>query len=314
MSIRSARTYLQGLVDPFKELLKYCHSSAIDFKLSEPLSIHSSIRIGGKADLLVIPSETRCREIVCLVNSLKMPLTILGGGSNTLFPDEGLRGVVVSTKAIDSCYVNGDTGLVEAGAGVSLWHLLSIASDTGLSGLEPLAGIPGTIGGAVAGNAGAFGVEIKDLISHIEVLRQNGEVERLDTQSMSFAYRHANFGKGLVLKVCLRLSTDDKELIRQRTKQYLMEKRSRQPLDKPSLGCVFKNPDGHSAGRLIDEAGCKGMRQGDIVVSPLHANFFVNEGRGTAKDYLELLNRVRERVYSAFGILLEPEVRIVNGP
>jgi len=312
MSTRSARSYLQDSVKPLKELVKYCQSTAIYYKLSEPLSQYSSIRIGGKADLLVFPTVSHCTEIFKLLKDLNIPYIVIGGGSNTLFPDEGLRGVVVSTEALNSCHVIGDKGLLETGAGVSLWRLIRLATESGLSGLEPLAGIPGTIGGAVCGNAGAFGVEIKDLLSHIEVLRPSGVVERLNREAIRFAYRQAHLGDGVILRAVLRLLPEDREKIRQKVKFYLKEKRSRQPVDRPSLGCVFKNPEGYSAGRLIDEAGCKGMRQGGIVVSNLHANFFVNEGRGTAKDYLELLSRVRERVYLAFGLWLEAEIRHVN--
>lgn len=299
-------------MDSLNEFVNYCKSSGTDYRGSEPLSRHSSLRIGGVADLMVFPDLSHIVPLMGLIKSLNIPYLVIGGGTNILFPDEGIRAVVVCTQKMDS--LNVDNCLIEAAAGRGLWGIVQYAAENGLSGIEGLAGIPGTLGGAIAGNAGSFGVEIKDVLSHVEVLDADGGIKTVNSDALAFGYRSSALDANMiVLRGYLKLSKGDMGEIREKTKDYLMQKRSRQPVDQASIGCVFKNPEGLAAGRLIDEAGCKGMSHGGIMVSPIHANFFINTGSGTSEDYITLMEAVRERVYKAFGVCLEPEIRIVGG-
>jgi UDP-N-acetylmuramate dehydrogenase len=203
--------------------------------------------------------------------------------------------------------------LLVARGGCALRQIMSVSLRHGLSGIEGLVGIPGSVGGAVAGNAGAFGCEIKDVIQSLRLLMPGGEVRDLARKEMSFGYRTMTLPEGaVILAAALALQRDDPHEVRRRMKGFMAEKRSRQPVGEHSAGCVFKNPAGTSAGKLIDEAGCKGMAVGAVMVSPVHANFFVNGGDGTAKDFTALMEAVGERVRRRSGIELEPEIRIIG--
>jgi UDP-N-acetylmuramate dehydrogenase len=183
----------------------------------------------------------------------------------------------------------------------------------GLRGLEGLAGIPGQVGGAIAGNAGSYGTEIKDIVASVTLIDLEGRTLVLGREDIAFGYRSAELPRGsMVLGAELRLARGRPDEVARRIGKWLETKKKTQPLGKRSAGCVFKNPPGDSAGRLIDRAGCKGMRVGAIEVSGLHADFFINTGGGSARDFLRLMDRVAERVRAAFGIELEPEIRIVG--
>jgi UDP-N-acetylmuramate dehydrogenase len=291
--------------------------TSADVRFNEPMRNHTSLHMGGPADAYVAPDapETLSRVLV-LLRQAGFPSLPLGGGTNLLVRDAGIEGTVIHMKRFDSLEISDapdGTVTVRAGAGLGLQRLLGRCRSEGLSGLEALAGIPGEIGGAVAGNAGAFGTEIKDVLVTIELVTADGELIELERKKVDFAYRSANLPEGVFITgVTLRLTKDSPEEVARRMDEAHTKKRATQPLGQWSAGCVFKNPPGDAAGRLIDAAGCKGMRRGDIVVSDVHANFFINTGEGRADDFLRLMDQVGQMVRETSSMVLEPEIRIVG--
>ncbi len=277
---------------------------------------HTSLRIGGRAAYLFMPDDTSSLTgLLSVLSSEGMGYVLIGGGTNLLVMDDGLDEAVVSLNAfrrLETVEVSGDDVLVFVQSGLPLQRLVSFCREEGLSGLEGLAGIPGTVGGAVFGNAGAYGYEIMGVVQRVAVLK-DGRLGSLNREEINATYRCGGFSRGtVVLGVHVRLRRDDRSAVRRRMKEFLDMKRRTQPLAERSAGCVFKNPADGSAARLIQEAGYKGMRVGDIEVSTKHANFFVNKGRGRAEDFLTLMETVRERVERLFGVALEPEVKIMG--
>jgi len=266
------------------------------------------LRIGGFVDMIASPDENSVSGLIKLSRDLQIPYFILGGGTNILFPDDGFKGLVITVKKIKSLIMNNEN--ITVGAGFSLWSLVQESLKQGLSGIESLAGIPGTIGGAVFGNAGSFGTEMKDVVSSIEVINTKGETLLLSNQDIGFTYRGTSLGGSLFInKINLKLKRDERAQIHKKINHFMNKKKSHQPIDKASIGCVFKNPNGAFAGELIDRAGCKGMTEGGIMVSPLHANFFINIRKGTEREFLRLIERVREKVYEKFNIYLQLEIK-----
>lgn len=285
--------------------------------VDEPIKNHTTLRIGGPADLFVSPATlVSMRHLLCLLRERGVNGVCIGGGSNILASDRGFRGVVVSTTALTALDIIEESDVevrIFVEAGVSLQKLLNLAKEQGYSGIEGLAGIPGTVGGAVRGNAGSFGIEIADVVESATVMHRDGTIALFDREKIGFRYRSTDIPEGaVILSLNLRLTKDDAREVERRAQECLQEKKKKQPLTAWSAGCVFKNPPGTSAGRLIDEAQCKGMRKGAIEVSTLHANYFVNTGKGTAADFLGLMHDVRERVSERFHIELEPEVRTIG--
>jgi len=278
---------------------------------------HTSLAIGGPADVVVSPEDpVSVKNIVLLLGRQRMTFLPLGGGTNVLVRDGGIEGVVIKCKAfgrIEVIHDAGDTVELFAEAGVPLQKLVNVCREHGYAGMEGLTGIPGTLGGAICGNAGSYGCEIKDLLISAVILRSDGSLERFRAEDLGFGYRSSHIlPDDIVLSANLRLRKDDAKEVAARTDAFFSKKKAAQPIWERSAGCVFKNPEGLSAGRMIDEAGCKGMRVGAIEVSGLHANFFVNRGEGRAADYLALMEKVSGRVRERFGVRLEPEIRIVG--
>jgi UDP-N-acetylmuramate dehydrogenase len=245
-----------------------------------------------------------------------IPSFPLGGGTNLLVRDGGIEGAVISLRSFrrigvlkrDSKHVH---LAVEAGA--SLHRVIHYAAEKGYSGIEGLAGIPGTIGGAICGNSGARGYEMKDALVSAEVLDKGGNIKRMDVRDMSFGYRSSGIAPDeFILDAELRLAVSDRESVSEKVENFLRMRRESQPVWEHTAGCVFKNPPALSAGRLIDEAGCKGMRIGDVEVSTMHANFFANRGAATAADFLALMKEVALKVKEMSGVILEPEIKIVG--
>lgn len=275
----------------------------------EPMSAHTTLGIGGPAELFITPRNVDTLAAV-IKRASALSVMPLGGGSNVLVSDAGIDGVVLDMGFNQSVRVEPD-GSVIAGAGVPLQRLINLMAQHGLSGIEGLSGIPGQLGGAIAGNAGSCGMEIKDVVASIAVMDADGNVRVIEREGLEFGYRHAAL-EGVLIGASLRLTPEAPEAIRQRMAGHLERKKLTQPVADKSAGCVFKNPEGHSAGQLIDTLGLKGRRVGDIEVSPVHANFFVNRGRGSAGDYKRLMDYVTERVYEATGVVLVPEIRMVG--
>ena len=284
------------------------------YQINAPMDRYTTFRVGGPADLLAVP-ETQ--EEVCSllreVHRQNVPLTVIGNGSNLLVLDKGVRGIVLKLgNALKGLSVDGSTIKVEAG--VLLSRLASAAAEGGLAGLEFASGIPGSLGGAVLMNAGAYGGEIGNLVRQVKVVSREGNVRLLDRKAMDFRYRHsAVMDSGdIILAADLELTRDDPDAIRERITELTRKRVEKQPLNFPSAGSTFKRPPGYFAAALIDQAGLRGYRVGDAQVSEKHTGFVVNRGHATAAEILQLMEDVKERVHTASGVWLEPEVRIIG--
>ena len=279
---------------------------------AEPLAKHTSFRIGGPAEVLLCPrSETELCAALAICRDEGITPKILGGGTNILAPDGGLPGVVISTRGLDALELTED-GLIVAGAGVPLARLAMFAQKHGLTGLEFAHGIPGTVGGGMYMNAGAYGGELVQVAVFARLLTPEGELRTLEGEEMGLGYRRSAFMRlpGVIVSAAFRLRPGDPEAILARMRQLMEKRKASQPLDLPSAGSTFKRPVGGYAAALIQEAGLKGLRVGDAAVSEKHAGFVVNLGRASSAEVLELIAQVRERVKENSGIELEPEVRI----
>lgn len=284
------------------------------FQINAPMERYTTFRVGGPADLLVEP-ETR--EEVCSllreIHTQQVPLTVIGNGSNLLVLDKGIRGCVVKLgSCLKQLTIQGCTIRVEAG--VLLSRLASAAAEGGLAGLEFASGIPGSLGGAILMNAGAYGGEIGNLVRSVTVADGGGELRTLNREEMEFRYRHsAVMDSGdIILGATLELTRDDPDAIRERISELTRKRVSKQPLNFPSAGSTFKRPPGYFAAALIDQAGLRGYRVGDAQVSEKHTGFVVNRGHATASEILQLMDDVREKVHAMSGVWLEPEVRIIG--
>ena len=278
-----------------------------------PLRELTSLRIGGPADVLVVPEDVAdLTQLVRQAHAVQIPVFVLGG-TNVLIRDRGIRGVVVSLGklvAVESCAQD----VLYAEAGIRMPRLLQEAISQSLSGLEWAAGIPGTLGGAVAMNAGTRLGEMKDCLQAVQLLRPDGMLSRVEAVSIEFSYRRAGLPEAIVVGAWLQLTRGVTAKIEADMKSYLQYRKNTQPLTQPNAGSVFKNPPNMSAGKLIEEAGLKGFRVGDVKVSPKHANFIVNMGQARATDAILLIKKIQQEVYHRTNIMLEPEWKIVGEP
>ncbi len=302
-----------------KDFREYLVSDALDaeVRFDEPMKAHTYLGIGGPADIFVTPrSAAALADCLRAAWERRVQVLPVGGGTNLLVSDGGIEGAVVSVAALSEVKIlceDRDSATVYAGSGYPLMRLLRFAAEKGLRGVEGMAGIPGQVGGAVAGNAGAFGCEMKDVILRATIMDRKGNAVTLGRDELGFAYRHAELPAGsVILGAELRLEKDDPAEVSKRVEEFLREKKSAQPLGQRSAGCVYKNPPGDFAGRLIEAAGLKGTKAGGIEVSSMHANFFVNTGGGTATDYMNLMVEVASKVNMHSGVVLEPEIRMVG--
>ncbi|MGD1048415.1 MAG: UDP-N-acetylmuramate dehydrogenase [Candidatus Krumholzibacteriaceae bacterium] len=276
----------------------------------EPLALHTTYHVGGKAEVLVVPRDADdAARVYSFLKREGVQLVVIGAGSNVIAPDEGIDGVVLRTAAASARILFLGGRRVRADAGVPLLDLVRAAAAHGLSGLEPLAGIPGTVGGAVVMNAGTRDTETAELLGRVEVLTSTGRRRMFAAAECSFGYRRSIFlgTDWFILGAEFRLGRGDAAASIKMVDSFLKERESKYPLDLPSAGSVFKRPAGDYAGRLIEEAGCKGMRIGDAEVSERHANFIVNRGAAKARDIMELISAIRTRVFEKSGVYLELE-------
>lgn len=277
----------------------------------EPMKRHTTFRVGGNADYFVMPKNAEeLQAIVALCRQIQMPYYVLGNGSNLLVSDKGYRGVIVQIyKEMNDIRVDGDC--IKAQAGALLSKIGNVALEAGLSGFEFAAGIPGTVGGAVVMNAGAYGGEMKDVLLSATVLTQDGEVLKLTNEQLKLGYRTSVIAKEnyIVLEAEYQLQQGDKETIRARMNELKEWRTTKQPLEYPSAGSTFKRPEGYFAGKLIQEAGLRGFRVGGAQVSEKHCGFVINKDNATAADIVALMDRVSEEVMQEFGVTLEPEVK-----
>lgn len=288
--------------------------SASGVKLDEPMSKHTSFHVGGKADLLVEPNTVpQLIAVIRILQQTGLPYTLLGNGSNVLVGDKGIRGVVVQITSRMAEYKS-EENTIEAAAGIHLAKLANVAFQNELSGLEFASGIPGSLGGAIYMNAGAYGGEMKNVIEEVIYLDEAGKVHRIPGSDCAFGYRTSRFaGSDDVILGCkLRLTEGKKEDIKALMDDYNGRRTAKQPLHQPSAGSTFKRPEGYFAGKLIEDAGLRGFRIGGAAVSEKHCGFVVNEDHATAADVCAVIRHVQETVEEKFGVRLETEVKFVG--
>ena len=279
--------------------------------LSEPLKKYTSFRIGGPADYYLEPADKQdVAEIITYLQRLRVPFTVIGRGSNLLVADDGLRGAVISLETGLSG-IRMENDLVVVDAGMTLARFVDFCIQRGFKGVEMLPGIPGTIGGAVMMNAGAYGGEISNHLVEVEVLR-NGKIIIVKKQDAGFSYRKSGFAGDIILGASFRLPAGDKAEIMKMRRELLIKRNQSQPLNLPNSGSMFKNPQGTHAAKLIEEAGLKGKRIGHAQISEKHANFIVYLGGATALDVLALIECARTSVFDRTGISLELEVKLLG--
>lgn len=287
--------------------------SEIDMRFNEPMAKHTSFRIGGAAEVMAFPkSGEELSKILKASALLDCKPAILGAGTNVLAPDEGIGGLVICLKdCMDGMEIQDETHIVVS-AGVTMTRAAMFAANHGLSGMEFAHGIPGTVGGGVYMNAGAYGGCIGDICESVDVMDMEGNIRSCSAEEMDFSYRHSALedGDGIVIRAVFRLQPGEPEEIKAAIKELQAKRLASQPLDYPSAGSAFKRPVGGYAAALIDQAGLKGFQIGGAAISAKHAGFAVNMGGATAEDVKELLRQVSDRVFENSGIRLEPEVRI----
>lgn len=282
---------------------------------NEPMKKHTNFRLGGPATLLAIPeTEEALVTTIQTVRQADAPMLLIGNGTNLLVRDGGYKGVVIKInhQGMKNLTIEGRTITAEAGALLST--VSKRAQQAGLSGLEFAGGIPGSLGGAVYMNAGAYGGEMKDVVTSVRVLGQDGKVETFTREQLEFGYRTSRFHKAgdIVLSVTMELAEKDPSEILLTMKELDFKRTSKQPLDKPSAGSTFKRPEGDYAGRLIDEAGLRGLRFRGARVSPKHCGFVILDGEGCAKDVETLIGMIQKTVFDKFGVKLEKEVIVLG--
>lgn len=279
----------------------------------EDLALHTSFRIGGPAEVIVFPkTPSELQQLLRFIADAGCQYRILGAGTNILAPDQGMDGITVCLKdAMCDIATIGD-GVLKVSAGVTMSRAAIYAANQGLAGMEFAHGIPGTVGGGIYMNAGAYGRELKDICISVETMDVSGQIHCYSCEEMNFAYRSSILQRNneIAISATFRLSQDDPEVIKQHMAELKARRSASQPLSLPSAGSAFKRPAGAYAAALIDQAGLKGLRVGDAAVSEKHAGFVVNLGQATAQDVCALLQLVAEKVYLHSGYQLEPEIRI----
>ena len=276
----------------------------------EPMSRHTTFRVGGEAECMaVVETKEELSQLVSYLGRIEQDYFVLGNGSNLLVGDKGYRGIILKLGPRLSA-VGVEKNHIAAGAGVLLSKVASVARDAGLSGLEFAAGIPGSMGGAIVMNAGAYGGEMKQVVQMVRVMDKEGEILTLDNDTMEFGYRTSIIRDRpfIVLGVVLKLTPGNKEEISARMEELMKQRKSKQPLEYPSAGSTFKRPEGYYAGKLIMDAGLRGYRIGGAQISEKHCGFVINAGGATAADIREVIEEVQERVKDRFHVRLEPEV------
>lgn len=302
------------LDDAFKnKLAELLTSDQIIF--NAPMCEQTTFKIGGAADVLIFPSSiAEVAAVIKLANAFKVHYTILGNGSNVLVLDKGIRGAVIkfSDKFFGKIRVDGEKIIADAGA--TLKSVSNFAAENSLSGLEFAVGIPGSIGGAIYMNAGAYGGEMKNIVAKVTAISPAGEIVSFNDDELNLGYRQSIFQQNgcVICEVELNLTHGNFDEIKSQMADFTYRRESKQPLEFPSAGSTFKRPQGYFAGTLIDKTGLKGLKVGGAMVSEKHAGFVVNAGNATAADVLNLIEEVRRRVMEVHGVTLTPEVRIIG--
>ncbi len=281
--------------------------------MNESLKKHTTYGIGGPADLMIFPkSKQDLIKVIEIINENKIQLTILGSGSNVLVSDNGIRGAVISLKN-SLKQIEVDDNILYAECGTMLGKIVKHAVKNNLIGLENLNGVPGTLGGALIMNAGAWGGEISENLIHVEVINSKSEIQKIQKKDLNFSYRQSSFNKDdILLSAKFNLKKADKDIIKENFIEAQSGRKKSQPLNKRSAGSLFKNPKNNSAGKLLDEAGLKGFSIGDAKISEKHANFFINDGDASSRDMLMLIRKAHKEVKDKFNVNLSLEVKLMG--
>ncbi|MEK7688656.1 MAG: UDP-N-acetylmuramate dehydrogenase [Deltaproteobacteria bacterium] len=279
-----------------------------------PMKSYTSFKIGGNADVMAFPvNENELMDVIQFASIKGFPVFVLGRGTNLLVRDNGIRGVVINLADgfKDVSWIGEDEALV--GAGVGIIEMVNLCRSRGLTGLEFAAGIPGTIGGAIYMNAGAYGGEMKDIVERVDAVDLSGQRHGFDKLSLKFSYRKCELPANIIItKAHLKFKKDNPEEIKNRIKEFKERRKTTQAIILPNAGSIFKNPPGLSAGRLIEESGLKGVKSGGAQISEVHGNYIVNLGNAKAMDVLTLMATARDKVFKVKGILLETEIKVVG--
>lgn len=299
----------------YEEIIHMCDNNKVMFLKDEMMSKHTTFKIGGPADLFIeVNNLKELKEILSITKENKIPVLTIGKGSNLLVSDKGIRGVVLKLSGDFSRIEVLDDNKIKCGSAVPLARLCKEALENSLTGLEFAFGIPGCVGGAVFMNAGAYGGEMKDVIVSATHITECLDEETITNDQMQLSYRSSIYSKSnnIITSVVLRLNKGDKDKIRSSMDDFMGRRKSKQPLEYPSAGSVFKRPQGYYAGTLIEECGLKGRSVGGAMVSRKHAGFIVNTGGATCSDVLELIEIIRDEVKQKAGVLLECEVKPIG--
>ena len=282
-------------------------------KINEPMKAHTSFKVGGPADLLLIPeSREQLLAILKILEGVSLPVFIIGNGSNLLVKDNGFRGIMIKTTGLKKVEIVGETLIAEPG--ISLKELADVALSASLTGLEFASGIPGSLGGAATMNAGAYDGEMKHCIKSLEVLTEDGSIKSIPLEDCQFGYRQSVLQKNkwVLLAVTIGLSHGDQAAIKDKMQDLNSRRSDKQPLEYPSAGSTFRRPEGYYAGKLVQDAGFKGYRLGGAQVSEKHSGFVINKDNATAADILNLIATIQNGVKEQFGVELKTEVIVIG--
>ena len=297
----------------YKAFEDFCKNQKIEYKINEPMSEHTSFKIGGPADIFLwVDNENQLIEAIRELKELGIPCFILGKGSNLLVSDKGIEGAVISLAKLNKIEIKGQT--LKAQSGASLAKACIAAAEQSLSGLEFAFGIPGTVGGALYMNAGAYGGEMSQVVQSAEYLDSDGEIKTISLSNMQLGYRTSIFEKGekVILSVTFSLKKGDKEQINSSMNDFLQRRKDKQPLEFPSAGSTFKRPEGYFAGALIEKNNLKGVSVGGAEVSTKHAGFVINKGTATSEDVKKLIELIKNKVFEVEGVDLQTEVIFIG--
>jgi len=298
-------------IDYRKEEIRRLIKGKVFFNV--PMKQFTSMKVGGPVDVLLFPRNVgELKKVVRYARKKSIPITILGKGTNMIVRDKGIRGWMINLMQ-GLKKIRAEREVVEAEAGASLQRLVQFSVQKGLTGFEPFYGIPGTVGGGLSMNAGAWGSELKDILLSMTLMKENGDIIERPRSRLRFSYRGLALpSKWVILKGRFQLKKGKKKEMVERIKSYSEQRREKQPLDYPSAGSIFKNPAGGGAGRWIEDAGLKGYRIGQAMVSERHANFIINLGNATATEVIHLMEWVEKKVSEEKGVALEREVKVVG--
>ncbi len=297
----------------FKAFEEYCKTQKIQYRLNEPMNLHTSFKIGGPADIFVsVCNKEQLADVIIKLNEFGIPYFVLGKGSNLLVSDKGIEGVVINTLNMNKISVSGE--YVTADTGASLASVCITAMENSLSGLEFAFGIPGAVGGALYMNAGAYGGEMSQAVVSAEYIDKDGNIKQINAEDMCLGYRTSIFKneKMVICSVTFKLTKGDKCQIKVDMDDFLLRRKTKQPLEYPSAGSTFKRPEGYFAGALIEKNNLKGTSVGGAMVSEKHAGFIINYNNATCSDVSSLMQKVSDTVYRNDGVRLCPEVIFVG--